>query len=141
MPLRYPTRKSSFMKKILRFPFFFQSIFVEKRGVIRRDRDYQMDWEACTNISFYFFIFDSGTSFPSQYRSPSSHFTFYYCSRWINYQKQSSHEIKFFRGWDCSQDKNVWYTGTTEPRTQPNRKKGNRFCKWLFCWLWATGSI
>ena len=59
-------------------------------------RDYNMDREACTYISFYLVKLDPGTHFSLEPQSSSSHLIFHHCSRRISNSKQNSDGIDFY---------------------------------------------
>ena len=71
--------------------------------------------------------------FSPQRQSSSSHLIFYHCSRRISNSKQSSDEIEFLWTRDCTQDKLVCYSATTQPKTQPSRE-GVKFLQMTVSW-------
>ena len=87
--------------------------------------------EACAYISFYLLKLDPGTHFLLQRQSLLSHLVFHHRSRRINNSKQSSDETELYWSRDCNQGKTVYYTGTTQPKTQPSRERVE-FCRSLF---------
>ena len=130
MHLRYLTKNR---KSCLKKARFWLRVNSSWRRLIQVDSDYKFDWEACTDISFYFVKPDPRTYFPLQYQPPSSRVILYYCSGRSGNSNQGSDELDLYWSWDNNQDKAVQNTGATEPKTQSSRNSDG-ICRWLYPW-------
>ena len=135
MSLRYPTRKSISCSKLWRFLILSQFVLNKKTNTMRKKLG--IGSGIMYRYQFLFRYIWSKNLKPFAITIPiiSSHPLLRLSNQLLKANLKWNWIFFKFTQVSSSDDKNAWFTVTTEPKKQPSWN-GDRFCRWLYRWLW-----